>query len=144
MVRYLSVTTKCLVLGRGVPVLFVEMAELSAFSGLKPGMQYWFRKIFWENILFCLDIQGKLESAHIRRDYTTLNHIKELTSCSYHPGWGKRNKQRSQVPMPSLQKFCKVTDKVVESDNCKKDFHATCATLTEKEWQNLESEMDLG
>ena len=29
---------------------------------------------------------------------------------------------------------------VVESDNCKKCFHATCATLTEKEWQNLESD----
>ena len=35
--------------------------------------------------------------------------------------------------MPSMQKYCKATDKVVKYQECSKCFHVSCANLSKKE-----------
>ena len=60
----------------------MEMAELSAFPGLKPGMWYWLLEIllvvypnFWHTL-------GNLETAEIQKVYAALSH-QEVQICLY-------------------------------------------------------------
>ena len=58
---------------------------------------------------------------------------------SYHFGWGYRAEFRPQVPVSSLQKYCKATNKVVENEDRKDLFHASCDNLGNDDSEKLET-----
>ena len=75
-----------------------------------------------------------METAEVQRVYTDLNPLEELI-CLFSLSW-------SQVPMPSLQKYCKASEKSIKCEECKKRFHTSCANLGENELLELESGND--
>ena len=106
------------------------MAELSAFPGLKPGMWYWFWKSSWQYIPF-LAYSRKLGNCR-----------NSVGLCSFKPPRGTNllvliilagNIEINPGPRSlccQCNKYCKVADKVVKCEECRKSFHVTCAKLS--------------
>ena len=55
--------------------------------------------------------------------------------------WGYRAESRPQVPVPSLQKYCKAANKVVECEDLRDvdHFHASCVNLGYDALEKVES-----
>ena len=97
----------------------MEMAELSTFPGLKPGMWYWFWNLshFWHT-------QGNLENCRSSEGLR-----------SFKPSRGTN--LLVLIILAGDIEMNPSTDKVVKCEECRKYFHASCANLSEKELLEL-------